>query len=113
MGKKADRITRLVEEKIGKLFPVPDFTIEHWGIYEVPGLERLKPEQFREFVIRAYNSRDRFSSTPGYSFIRGKNKEPVFTVIYKFEKAGKKKIACRVQDDQGRENTWIRESEVR
>jgi DNA modification methylase len=261
----ADRITRLVEEKIGKVFPVPDFTIEHWGIYEVPGLGSLKPEQFREFVIKAYNGkvdntgskyihgikggvpiyvgspdytskfdkdevvefakailterkrnhgimlawnfsrlakqaaeklaarenvrldfvrlemvniespefrkhvaekhpdydnlltfvqppeirvgikrlapltyqfdvaeslslnpegkiinvqwdfdyRNRFSSTPGYSFIRGKNKEPVLAVSFKFEKAGKKKIACRVQDDQGGESTWIDELEVR
>ncbi len=261
----ADRITRLVEEKIGKLFPVPDFIIEHWGIYEVPGLGSLKPVQFREFVIKAYNGRvdntgskfihgikggvpiyvgspdykskidkdevvefakailterkrnhgimlawnfsrlakqaaeklaarenvrldfvrlemvniespefrkhvadkhpdydnlltfvqppeirvgikrlapftyqfdvaeslslnpegriinvqwdfdyrSRFSSTPGYSFIRGKNKEPVLAVSFKFEKAGKKKIACRVQDDQGGESTWINELEVR
>ncbi|MBI5027058.1 MAG: site-specific DNA-methyltransferase [Nitrospirae bacterium] len=261
----ADRITRLVEEKIGKLFPVPDFIIEHWGIYEVPGLGSLKPEQFREFVIKAYNGRvdntgskyihgikggvpiyvgspdykskldkdevvefakailterkrnhgimlawnfsrlakqaaeklaarenvrldfvrlemvniespefrrhvaekhpdydnlltfvqppeirvgikrlapltyqfdvaeslslnpegkiinvqwdfdyrSRFSSTPGFSFIRGKNKEPVLAVPFKFEKAGKKKIACRVQDDQGGESTWIGELEVR
>ncbi|MCL5062172.1 MAG: site-specific DNA-methyltransferase [Nitrospiraceae bacterium] len=261
----ADRITRLVEEKIGKLFPVPDFIIEHWGIYEVPGLGSLKPEQFREFVIKAYNGRvdnagskyihgikggvpiyvgnpdykskldkdevvefakailterkrnhgimlawnfsrlakqaaeklaarenvrldfvrlemvniespefrkhvaekhpdydnlltfvqppeirigikrlapltyqfdvaeslslnpegkiinvqwdfdyrSRFSSTPGFSFIRGKNKEPILAVSFKFEKAGKKKIACRVQDDQGGESTWIGELEVR
>jgi len=261
----ADRITRLVEEKIGKLFAVPDFIIEHWGIYEVPGLGSLKPEQFREFVIKAYNGRvdntgsryihgikggvpiyvgkpdykskldkdevvefakailterkrnhgimlawnfsrlakqaaeklaarenvrldfvrlemvniespefrkhvaekhpdydnlltfvqppeirvgikrlapltyqfdvaeslslnpegkiinvqwdfdyrNRFSSTPGFSFIRGKNKEPVLAVPFKFEKAGKKKIACRVQDDQGGESMWIDELEVR
>ena len=261
----ADRITGLVEEKIGKLFAVPDFIIEHWGIYEVPGLGSLKPEQFREFVVKAYNGRvdtagskyihgikggvpiyvgspdyksrldkdevvkfakailterkrnhgimlawnfsrlakqaaeklaarenvrldfvrlemvniespefrkhvaekhpdydnlltfvqppeirvgikrlapltyqfdvaeslslnpegkiinvqwdfdyrSRFSSTPGFSFIRGKNKEPVLAVSFKFEKAGKKKIACRVQDDQGGESTWIGELEVR
>ena len=261
----ADRITGLVEEKIGKLFAVPDFIIEHWGIYEVPGLGSLKPEHFREFVVKAYNGRvdtagskyihgikggvpiyvgspdyksrldkdevvkfakailterkrnhgimlawnfsrlakqaaeklaarenvrldfvrlemvniespefrkhvaekhpdydnlltfvqppeirvgikrlapltyqfdvaeslslnpegkiinvqwdfdyrSRFSSTPGFSFIRGKNKEPVLAVSFKFEKAGKKKIACRVQDDQGGESTWIGELEVR
>lgn len=261
----ADRITRLIEEKIGKLFAVPDFTIEHWGIYEVPGLGSLKPEQFREFVIKAYNGRvdntgskyihgikggvpiyvgspdytskldkdevvefakailterkrnhgimlawnfsrlakqvaeklaarenvrldfvrlemvniespefrkhvaekhpdydnlltfvqppeirvgikrlapltyqfdvseslslnpeskivnvqwdfdyrSRFSSTLGYSFIREKNKEPALAVSFKFEKVGKKKIACRVQDDQGGESTWIGELEVR
>lgn len=261
----ADRITRLVEEKIGKLFPVSDFTVEHWGIYEVPGLGMLKPDQFKEFVIKAYNGRvdnagskyihgikegvpiyvgspdykskidkqevvefakailierkrnhgimlawnfsrvakqaaeklaarenvrldfvrlemvniespafrkhvaekhpdydnlltfiqppeiragikrlapltyqfdvseslslnpegkiinvqwdfdykNRFSSTPGYSFIRGKDKEPILAVTFKFGKAGKKKIACRVQDDQGGESTWIDELEVR
>jgi hypothetical protein len=60
-----------------------------------------------------FDCRSRFSSTPGFSFIRGKNKEPVLAVSFKFEKAGKKKIACRVQDDQGGESTWIGELEVR
>lgn len=32
---------------------------------------------------------------------------------YVDEKAGRKKIACRVQDDQGGESTWIDELEVR
>lgn len=261
----ADRITRLIEEEIGKLFPVPDYTVEHWGIYEVPGLGKLRPEQFREFVVKAYNGRvdntvakhihgikngipiyvgspdyrskvekdeviefakailterkrnrgiilawnfsrlakqaaeklaarenvrldfvrlemvniesrefrnhvaekhpdydnlltfvqppeirvgikrlapltyqfdvseslslnpdskivnvqwdfdyrTRFSSTPGYSFIRDKNKEPVLAITYEFSKAGKKKVACRVQDDQGGESTWIEELEAR
>ena len=31
----ADRLTRQVEEQTGKMFPVPDFTVEHWGVYEV------------------------------------------------------------------------------
>jgi hypothetical protein len=41
----ADRIARVVEEKIGTLFPVPDFTVEHWGIYESP-----KPEKLLSFI---------------------------------------------------------------
>lgn len=53
----ADRIAKVVEEKIGKLFPVPDFTVEHWGVYEAPKLERLKSTEFREFVVRAFGGR--------------------------------------------------------
>lgn len=53
----ADRISRLVEEKIGKMFPVPDFTTEHWGIYEAPSLEKLKEKDFREFVIKCFGGK--------------------------------------------------------
>jgi DNA modification methylase len=52
----ADRITRQVEEETGKLFPVPDFTIEHWGIYESERLSNMPPDQFRAFVIRAFGA---------------------------------------------------------
>ena len=53
----ADRVTRVVEDKIGKVFPVPDFTVEHWGVYEIPKLEKYLPEQFREFVVRAFGGK--------------------------------------------------------
>lgn len=53
----SDRIARLVEEKIGKMFPVPDFTTEHWGIYEAPSLEKLKEKDFREFVIKCFGGK--------------------------------------------------------
>ena len=53
----ADRVTRVVEEKIGKVFPVPDFTVEHWGIYEIPQLEKASTERFREFVVRAFGGK--------------------------------------------------------
>lgn len=53
----ADRVAKVVEEKIGALFPVPDFTVEHWGIYEAPKLETYTPGQFREFVVKAYGGR--------------------------------------------------------
>ena len=52
-----DRINRLVEEKIGKLFAVPDFTVEHWGIYESPKLEKLPKKEFREFVVKAFGGK--------------------------------------------------------
>lgn len=254
----ADRITRMVEEQIGALFPVPDFTVEHWGIYESPRLEKCRPPEFRRFVVEAFGGkpdsvhkcihglrqgvplyvgepsrsaridkedvkkfaqaifedkrtefgvmigwniapdarkaveilaarenkridfvrltlvrledkefrehvtskhrdyaellsfvqppevrvefdrvsplkyrfdvsesvslnpdgqlanvqwdfdyRDRFSSTPGYSFLRDKGGNPTLVVEYEFESTGKKKIACSVQDNQGGERTWI------
>lgn len=53
----SDRISRTVEELIGNLFPVPDFTVEHWGIYEAPSLEKLKEKDFREFVIRCFGGK--------------------------------------------------------
>ena len=267
----ADRISQLVEQKIGSLFAVPDFTVEHWGIYEAERLSKMPADQFRAFVIRAFgavpddthtnihgmkgaipvwvgepsqrsqvsakdvedfanavrktiryqqdNLRDgimlawafrpdavkaaerlremestelnfirleqiridssrfrehvaalstdhadyanfltfvqppkvevgwkriadrtykfdvsetivlnpgakiinvqwdfeygkRFSSTPGYSFIRGTKKEPVLQVQYEFPRAGKFRIACKVQDDMGGEGIWSGEVEV-
>jgi DNA modification methylase len=53
----ADRIAKVVEEKIGALFPVPDFTVEHWGIYEAPKLEQYSIEKFREFVVKAFGGK--------------------------------------------------------
>lgn len=52
----ADRISRLVEERIGSIFPVPDFTVEHWGVYEARRLAEAPPEQFRAFVLRAFGA---------------------------------------------------------
>ncbi len=52
----ADRISRLIEEEIGKIFSVPDFTVEHWGIYEVDRLSKMPPDQFRAFILRAFGA---------------------------------------------------------
>lgn len=52
----ADRLTRQVEEQTGKLFPVPDFTIEHWGVYEARRLSDAPADQFRAFVLRAFGA---------------------------------------------------------
>jgi site-specific DNA-methyltransferase (adenine-specific) len=51
-----DRLTRQVEEQTGKIFEVPDFTIEHWGVYEARRLAETPPDQFRGFVIRAFGA---------------------------------------------------------
>ena len=59
-----------------------------------------------------FDYRNRFSSTQGYSFLRGKKNESLLKVEYTFKSAGTKKIACRVQDDLGGEATLIKEIEV-
>jgi len=54
----ADRIARTVEQrKIALVFPVPDFTVEHWGVYEAPKLEKKSTKEFREFVVRAFGGK--------------------------------------------------------
>jgi DNA modification methylase len=56
----ADRIASIAEqislEQPGDAFAVPDFTIEHWGIYEAKRLTETPPDQFRQFVLRAYGA---------------------------------------------------------
>jgi DNA modification methylase len=52
----ADRLTRQVEEQTGKLFPVPDFTVEHWGVYETRRLSGMPSDQFRAFVLKCFGA---------------------------------------------------------
>jgi DNA modification methylase len=52
----ADRITRVVEDN-ATVLAAPDFTVEHWGIYESPRLEKFAPNDFRKFVVEAYGGR--------------------------------------------------------
>lgn len=55
----------------------------------------------------------RFTSTPGYAFLRDKNTgRPVLVVEYEFPKAGRHTIACSVKDDQGGERTMVQTLEV-
>ena len=36
--------------------PIPDFTMEQWGIYEAERLSQMQATEFREFVLRAYGA---------------------------------------------------------
>ena len=54
----------------------------------------------------------RFSSTQGYSFLRGKKNESLLQAEYAFPHTAKYTIACRVQDDLGGEATKVLEIEV-
>src|ERR1017187_2401218 len=50
----SDRVSKVVESS---LFPTPDLTVEHCGIYEAPKLELLEENKFREFIIKAYGGK--------------------------------------------------------
>jgi DNA modification methylase len=52
----ADRLTRQVEEQIGTTLAVPDFTVEHWGVYEARRLADSPPDQFRAFVLKCFGA---------------------------------------------------------
>ena len=55
----------------------------------------------------------KFSSTPGYTFLRDKKSGlPVLVVEYQFPQAGEYTIACSVQDKQGGERTEIKTIQV-
>ncbi|MGI2335731.1 MAG: DNA-methyltransferase [Dehalogenimonas sp.] len=56
----SDRLSKVAEqvplEQATPSFQVPDFTVEHWGIYEAKRLANTPPEQFMQFVLRAYGA---------------------------------------------------------
>ena len=49
---KQQAMTRGMEDA-----PIPDFTIEQWGIYEADRLSQMPPDQFRQFVLDCYDAR--------------------------------------------------------
>ena len=66
----ADRLTRQVEELTGSLHETPDFTVEHWGVYEAKRLSEAPAEQFRAFVLRSFGAQDQ-DQTPGIHGSKG------------------------------------------
>lgn len=56
----ADRVASIAEqmslEQSNTSFITPDFTVEHWGIYETKRLSETPPDQFCQFVLRAYGA---------------------------------------------------------
>ncbi len=53
-----DRLTHQVQDRMGGIFGVPDFTLEHWGVYEAQRLSNAPADQFRAFVLRCFGARD-------------------------------------------------------
>ncbi|MFZ4509129.1 MAG: DNA methyltransferase [Fimbriimonas sp.] len=59
-----------------------------------------------------FDYQNRFTSTQGYSFVRGAKGAPAMQAQYTFETPGRKKIAVKVQDDVGGEGIHILEITV-
>ena len=58
--------------------PIPDFTVEQWGIYEAERLSAMPADDFREFVLRAYGA-SRVGGDDGGSYIHGwRNQLPIW-----------------------------------
>ena len=57
------------------LTSVPDISIEYWGTYEVPELENLSDDEFKNFIISAYGGRPSTSSDNIHGF---KKEMPIF-----------------------------------
>ena len=52
----AERLKAAAVERGLEDAPIPDFTIEHWGVYEMERLSWMPPEQFRAFVLDCYDA---------------------------------------------------------
>ncbi len=76
-----DRIARVVEKQQGEArstrvpLETPDFTVAHWGIYEIENLSKMTSEEFAQFVLAAYDAR--VESTAG-SIHGYKGREPIY-----------------------------------
>ena len=57
------------------LTSIPDISIEYWGTYEVPELENLNDDEFKNFIISAYGGRPSTSSDHIHGF---KRETPIF-----------------------------------
>ncbi len=53
----AERLKNAAVERALGDAPIPDFTIEHWGVYEMERLSRMPPDEFRAFVLDCYDAR--------------------------------------------------------
>jgi DNA modification methylase len=82
-----DRILNLLsstdkESTQHSLVPVPDISIEYWGIYEIPSLMALDDNEFKRFILAAYNAR----ISSGEEFVHGyRNGVPIMVGKAKME----------------------------
>lgn len=74
----AERLKQAAAERGLDDAPVPDFTIEHWGVYEAQRLSAMPRHEFRPFVLTAWGA-TRIGDADGASSIHGwRNQLPVW-----------------------------------
>ena len=67
-----------VSSRSGQDVEVPDFTVEHWGVYEANRLAEMPPDEFREFILHSYGA-TRISDSDDGPHIHGwHNNQPVW-----------------------------------
>ena len=87
----ADPLRQAAENPAFGQEPPPDFTIEHWGIYEAEKLAEMPPEQFRQFILDCYDARIP-SSEDGIHAYKGSNAQVPIWV-------GEPSLTSRVSSD--------------
>ena len=70
---KQAAITRGLEDA-----PIPDFTVEQWGIYEAERLSAMPAAEFREFVLRAWGATRIGEAADGPDIHGWRNRLPVW-----------------------------------
>ena len=58
--------------------PIPDFTVEQWGIYEAERLSAMPAEQFRDFVLRSYGATRISDANDGPEIHGWRNQLPIW-----------------------------------
>ena len=77
----ADRVAKVIEEqeqgvkKPSTYIAIPDFVVAHWGIYEINNLAKMGEDEFREFVLAAYEARPESTGSVIHGY---RGKEPIY-----------------------------------
>ena len=58
--------------------PIPDFTIEQWGIYEAECLSKMPANEFRQFVLHCYDARIESSDEGIHGYKGARARVPVW-----------------------------------
>ena len=57
---------------------VPDFTVEHWGVYEANRLSDMPPDEFRQFILHSYGATRLSDGDDGLHIHGWHNNQPVW-----------------------------------
>ena len=58
--------------------PLPDFSVEHWGIYEADKLSRMPQADFQQFILHCFDARIRSDDRGIHGYKGGRAQVPVW-----------------------------------
>ena len=88
----AERLKHAAAERGLEDAPVPDFTVEHWGVYEADKLSEMSAEEFRAFVLACYDAREPSTDAGIHGYKGSRARIPVWV--------GEPALASRVTADE-------------